>query len=203
MRLEDMDTLAGWIVRLDVGITELAISAGTKPADSLHALTWSRALALAAVRAEKWEDEAQGLELCRAFARTMDAFLARYYAPEVLCEENIALLAPLFRFGWYCSRAFAALDDGNTAEYVKLLHRGLEVNPEMKSMVEFLTEHTPQLQGPKPTGELLALAEKVRTMLLMYPVDDPAVVALKQSQAYQKVAHLIEGPEIGTFQLAQ
>ncbi len=200
MRLEDMDTLAGLMVRLDVGIAGLAISAGKGSLpDSLHALTWSRALALAAVRAEKWEDEARGLELCRVFARTMGVFLMRYYAPEVLCEENIALLAPLFRFGWYCSHAFAALDAGDTAEYVKLLHRGLEVNPEMKPMVEFLTEHTPQLQGPKPTGELLALAEKVRMMLATYDPNDPAVAALKASPVYQRVAHLIEGPDTGLY----
>ena len=47
--------------------------------------------------------------------------------------------------------------------------------------------------------ELLALAEQVRTLLAAYPADDPAVEALKQSAAYQKVAHLIEGPELGVF----
>ena len=60
-------------------------------------------------------------------------------------------------------------------------------------MVEFLLEHTPALQAPPPSPELLELAEKVRTMLAAYPADDPAVAALKASPVYLKVAHLIEG----------
>ena len=44
--------------------------------------------------------------------------------------------------------------------------------------------------------ELLELAEKVRTLLSAYDPTDPAVAALKQSPAYQKVAHLIEGSEV-------
>ena len=42
-------------------------------------------------------------------------------------------------------------------------------------------------------SDLLALAEKVRTILAAYPADDPAVAALKVSPAYRKVANLIEG----------
>ncbi|MDE7219972.1 MAG: hypothetical protein K2O45_10190, partial [Oscillospiraceae bacterium] len=81
----------------------------------------------------------------------------------------------------------------------RLLRKGLDTAKDMKPMVEFLTEHTPQLQEAKPTGELLELAEKVRAMLSAYPPDDPAVAMLKQSAAYQKVAQLIEGPELGVF----
>ena len=54
-------------------------------------------------------------------------------------------------------------------------------------------EHTPELQAPPPGAELLALAEKVRTILAAYPANDPAVAALKVSPAYRKVANLIEG----------
>ena len=61
-------------------------------------------------------------------------------------------------------------------------------------MLEFLTEHTPQL-GPSASQELLALAGQVRTLLAAYDPEDPAVAALKQSPVYQKVAHLIEGLE--------
>ena len=41
--------------------------------------------------------------------------------------------------------------------------------------------------------ELLALAKNVSAILSRYSADDPAVAALKQSAAYQKVAYLIEG----------
>ena len=59
-------------------------------------------------------------------------------------------------------------------------------------MVEFLTEHTPQLKQ-SPSQELLELAKKVRGLLTAFDPSDPAVTALKQSPVYQKVAHLIEG----------
>ena len=66
----------------------------------------------------------------------------------------------------------------------------------MKDLVGFLTEHTPELQAPPATPELLQLAEQVRILLAQYPADDPAVMALRQSEAYRKVASLIEGAEL-------
>ena len=56
-------------------------------------------------------------------------------------------------------------------------------------------EHTPEMKVLAPSQELLELAEKVRTLLAAYALDDPAVAVLKQSPAYQKVAYLIEGAE--------
>ncbi len=41
--------------------------------------------------------------------------------------------------------------------------------------------------------ELMQLAERVKAILKSYPPDDPAVVELKNSEAYQKLRHLIEG----------
>ena len=161
-------------------------------------MAWARALVLAAVRACKWEDEKQGLALALGFDRVERAFLAHCYTPEVLREDSLFLLPPMHRFGWYCNRAFEALETSDPAGYARSLRAGLETCPQMKPMVEFLTAHTPQLKPPVP-GELLALAEQVRTMLSAYAPDDPAVVMIKQSVAYQKVAHLIEGPDPGVF----
>ena len=86
------------------------------------------------------------------------------------------------------------MESGDSVAYVKLLRAGLERCPEMKIMVEFLTEHTPQLR-PSASQEFLSLAEQVRGMLSAFAPDDPAVAALKQSPIYQKVVHLIEGIE--------
>ena len=69
----------------------------------------------------------------------------------------------------------------------------------MKPMAEFLTKHTPELHTPAPNEELLALAEQVRTLLASFDPSDPAVAAVKASEAYQKVAHLIEGAEACVF----
>lgn len=74
------------------------------------------------------------------------------------------------------------------------MRAGLTSCESMKPVVEFLTDHTPELQ--QPSQELLELAEKVRTLLSACDPTDPAVAALKQSPAYQKVAHLIEGSEV-------
>jgi len=99
----------------------------------------------------------------------------------------------MHRSGWYCVQAFDALEAGDVIGYARYLREGLAYCEGMKAMVEFLTEHTPELQTPPPSTELLALAEKIRMILSAYPADDPAVTALKASPAYQKVAYLIEG----------
>ncbi len=156
-------------------------------------LCWARGLVFAAIRSCNWEDDSRGMELAHRFAETERQFLPLCYAPEALTEEKLFLLPPMHRFGWYCVRAFAALETGDTAGYVRLLRAGLETAPEMKPMVEFLTKKTPELQLPPPSSELLAMAEQVRTMLAAYDPNDPAVAALKQSPVYQRVAYLIEG----------
>jgi len=62
-----------------------------------------------------------------------------------------------------------------------------------------LIDHTPELV-PQPSDELRALADQIRAVLSRFAPDDPAVTALKQTEAYQKVAYLIEGmgvPAVG------
>ena len=54
-----------------------------------------------------------------------------------------------------------------------------------------MAENTEALKNP--SEELNAMAEQIRTMLERFSPNDPAVAALKQSEAYQRVAHLIEG----------
>lgn len=199
LKIEEMDTFAARMARSDRALVELSILAADGDLVDWQSLAWARGLVLAAVKSCDWSDNKQGMDLCRAFAKIESVFLPKYYAPELLCEENIQLLPPLHRFGWYCGKAFWALDAGGPAEYVRLLRKGLETCPEMKTMVEFLLKQLEESRKVQATPELLSLAEQVRTLLSMYPADDPAVDALKQSAAYQKVAHLIEGPDLGVF----
>lgn len=199
LKVEEMDVLAARMARKDGPLAGLAVLAADKDLLDWQSLAWARGLALAAVKTCDWVDSKQGMELCQAFAKIENTFLPRYYAPELLCDENIRMLPPMHRFGWYCGKAFWALDAGDPAEYVRLLRKGLDICPEMKSMVEFLLTQLEESQRVQATPELLSLAEQVRTLLSMYPADDPAVEALKQSAAYQKVAHLIEGPDLGVF----
>lgn len=117
------------------------------------------------------------------------------YNTECLQEERLFVLPPLHRLGWYCARAFEALEQGGAVEYVRLLRVGLDTCEGMKHMVEFLADHTAEVQQLMAPPELKALAEQVRAILARFAPDDPAVAALKQSEAYQKVAYLIEGME--------
>lgn len=188
LNIETMDLLAARLA----GCGDCA---GLLPRDveDAQTLCWARGLIFAAIRTCKWESAGREMELARAFAETERAFLPLCYSQEALREERLFLLPPIHRFGWYCVRAFDALDEGSAALYVRLLRAGLETAPEMKPMAEFLAKHTPELQAPPPSPELLALAEQVRTMLAAYDPNDPAVAAVKASPVYRRVAHLIEG----------
>ena len=191
--LEEIDGLTSRLVQSGEDLSAVLKRAAAEDfAAGWQSLLWVRSLALAVVQNCGWKDERWGMELAQIFAKVEEMFLTRCYTPEILQEENLYVLPPMHRFGWYCVRAFAALDAGDTLSYVRFLRTGLASYEGAKPMAEFLLDHTPQLQAPPPSPELLALAEKVKTMLAAYPADDPAVEALKASPAYQKVAHLIE-----------
>ena len=204
LNLEEMDSLAGRLVRLGRDVIQRAADVNVETvSQDPQALCWARGLVLAAVQNFPWTeedaDEEQGVALARSFASMERVFIPRCYASEALNENGLFMLPPMHRFGWYCAQAFEALEAGDAAGYVRMLREGLAVCEGVKDMVEFLIDHTPQLQAPKPSAELLALAEQIRTILAAYPADDPAVAALKQSDAYLKVAQLIEGPDLGVF----
>ena len=72
-------------------------------------------------------------------------------------------------WGWYCVRAFEALEQGGAVEYVRLLRVGLDTCEGMKHMVEFLADHTAEVQQLMAPPELKALAEQVRAILARLP----------------------------------
>lgn len=195
MKLEELDDLAQRLSQQDQRLElELALSPSE---EDLYSMTWAWSLALAAVRTYDWAaedaDAEQGMELARTFARVEWDFLHRFYMPSVLCEENIGLLPSLHRFGWYCGQAFNILETGDAAGYVHLLRAGLALCEGMKDMAGFLVEHTGEVQAAMaPPPELVELANQVRAIMARYDPNDPAVAALKQSEAYQKVAYLLE-----------
>lgn len=160
-------------------------------------LAWARGLIMSAVQSYPWDhkeqDEEQGMALARAFAKMEARFLPLCYSTEALQEDRLFVLPPLHRFGWYCARAFTALEAGDAVEYVRLLRAGMDSCDGMTEMVEFLADHTAEVQQLMTPPELKVLADQVRVILARFSPDDPAVAALKQSEAYQKVAHLIEG----------
>lgn len=205
LTLEEMDRLADRIAHAGNEILELNERAEAMELEKdVQALCWARALALSVLEVFPWkkvegENIGRGLTAAQVFVHVERVFLPLCYAPEALRAERLFLLPPMHRFGWHMIRAFNALEAGDKAGYVRLLREGLSANENMRAMVEFLLEHTPELAPPPPPAELLALADQVRTLLAMYPADDPAVEALKAGEAYRKVAHLIEGVQAPMF----
>lgn len=198
LTLEEMDSLAARLAQNRSCLLEFLDKAVRALDKEPQSLAWARGLALAALHSTDWEAGGDGMAIIKAFAAVECAFLSRYYASAMLCGENVCLLPPMHRFGWYCVQAFDVLDTGDKAGYVRLLREGLASCPDAKKIVEFLIENTPELrtaQIPQANAELLALADQVRTMLAAYAPNAPAVVALKQSTAYQKVAWIIENVE--------
>ena len=190
MPMEALDAVAANLAKEPERLRAYALSlaAGDFAAD-WQSLDWTRAAVMAAVRGFDWNGAGgDGLALAKAFAAVERVYLPRCYTPEAL--DVLAVLPPLHRAGLCCARAFAALDGGDPAGYVRILREGLESCPEMKAMTEFLLGQVERLTAPP---ELLQLAEQVKALLAKYPADDPAVAELKNSPAYQKVAYLIEG----------
>lgn len=190
LSLEEMDRLAGRLSSDADGITALACDVAEGRWGTMQELSWARGLVMAAVRAIDWKTaDGRGMAVAGAFAKVEGAFLRRCYTPEALDDSSV--LPPMHRLGWYCARAFEGLERGSTADYVHFLRGGLNAYPAMKPMVKYLIDHTPQLR--KADEELKALADRLRSLLASYAPDDPAVEALKQSEAYRKVADLVEG----------
>ena len=194
MNMEEMDAFVARLMGEPEDFLQMACS--VELGEDGQSLCWAKTAVLAGVKLCDWSDTELAVKLARTFAEVERKFLSLCYTPEALSEENCFLLPPMHRFGWYCSRAYQALDGNDRAQCVRLLRLGLENCPEMKTMVEFLLENIPELQlKPDPRKELEGIADQVRQILALYAPDDPTVEAIKQSEVYQKVAYLIEGLE--------
>ena len=215
-----MEVLDGLAAQLTSG-ENFARQLVLKPVGTLKDPYWEQSLVLAALRSFDWtqgkynkpaspffcpkkpekEDEEDqrpqdtpeiGLDLLRRFSQMESNLLPQLYAAPMLTEENAARLPPMHCWGLYCTWAFQALDDGRPQEYLATLRRGLTACPGQKEIVQFLLDRFLEDARPQTNPELLALAEKIRTILSAYSPNDPAVAVIRQSPAYQQVAWLIE-----------
>lgn len=199
--IEVLDGLAAKLAQGDNPALQLALALPENAEfNSLQSLYWTQALALAALQRFDWtlgekDDPQTGLALLRRFAGLERALLPLQYTPQLLTEENAALLPPMHRWGLYCAQAFEALDAGRPQQYLAALRKGLAACPGQKQQVQFLLNRLKDQQRPEPSPELLALAEKIRTILAAYGPDHPAARAIRESDAYKQVAWIIEeGP---------
>ena len=147
-------------------------------------------LTMAMLRAEDWQSPKRAKRLTDLFFRLAADYLPNFYSAALLeDEEEWNVLPGMHQFALLLLKGRAAWQAGDELGWVRGLRQALKAAPAMKHMVEFLRQHRPARQSDP---QLLELAEKVRAMLAQYAPNDPAVVQLKASPAYQKVAGLLE-----------
>ena len=159
---------------------------------TVYQVMWLFYLTAAAVQKENWKRKGS-LELFDLFREKTASYLDTFCRPELCTEEFIQLQPTLVRFGWFCMQAGNAWDANDPVEYTRWLKKALSSAPEMRDMVQFLLKRAKNLAEHQSavSPELLALANQVRMILSAYPADHPAVLAIKQSEAYQQVAYLL------------
>ena len=142
-----------------------------------------------------WEGEADWrASACDKFLNTAADYLPRYYSPQLLADEaEWTVLPGVHRFALCLLQGRKIKEGGDLAGYLRFLRQGLGQASKMKKMIRFLADEAEkEARKPAANPELESLAEQVRAILARYAPDDPAVLALKRTEAYQKVAYLLE-----------
>lgn len=170
--------------------------------DDPKVVIWNHALLSAALAVADWEsDDKETLHwLIDTYAMLSSVVLNFYYNPEILRKETVTLLPDMHHFGWCFLQGCIAKEEGDILAYVRWLRKALKAAPTLKEMVEYLLDDVKaeldqtekERENAAVNPELLDIAAQIRTVLAQYVPDDPAVVALKQTPAYQAVAHLVE-----------
>ena len=163
---------------------------------SIHRAQFVFELVAAELRSTDWITQFGLEQLCDLFEYVSNQYLSALYHPEIVANENTWRALPgMHGFALYLLAANKALRQEDELTYVKELRLALNYAPAMKAMAKFLLEHLNEQKRKNASPQLLALADQVREILAQYPLDDPAVAVLKQSEAYQTVAWMIEGME--------
>ena len=170
----------------------------TYPKDTV----WRYYLITAAIRVAEWEDKEYTSQLLDIYLALTSEFINWYYNPEILCEQTIDVLPSMHAFAWFIFKYSEEKKNNNLKECIYWLKKSIKIAPVMKSMVKYLLKNVEEemnnIENQIPqecNQELLNLAKKVKNILSSYPENDPAVLAIKQSDVYKQVAHLIEEPE--------
>lgn len=175
------------------GMTQLVLGYMEEfPHKSLQQLFWYHTLTADLLQRGRWENVQEGRALCVAFAQLEKELLGQMYCPQMLEEQNCALLPPVHRFGIYIMDAMKAREELKNLEYVQALRKALQEAEPMQKAVDLLLDWK---IVPPLTPELSALAEQIKAVLAQYSADDPAVLALKKSPVYQQVEPLLEAQE--------
>ncbi len=146
---------------------------------------------------QEWGEEQKAQELIARFLSVARQYLTQLYHPKCLRKESTwSMLPTLHHYSWRLVQAMQYMEQGDEYGYLYHLHQAKQAVPMLSGLVDFMIVHPPQKQDT----QLQQLARQVRKILSQYAADDPALVAIKSSTAYQKVAHLLweEGAEWAT-----
>ncbi len=146
---------------------------------------------------ENNQDRKYNDEIILKFINISDKLLKLYYNDNILCEEMIDVLPNIHAFSWLIIKYNQDKQNKNFEKCVYWLKKAIKTLPDMNKMVKYLLDDVQndikKQEIPKEVApELMMLAEKVKTILSQYPENDPAVLAIKQSDIYKKVAYIIE-----------
>lgn len=123
-------------------------------------------------------------------------FLGKLYHP-ALKHDDYSVLPELHCCVWYLCQEYHAVQTAAWNEAIHALKCALNALPDVKPIVERRFENDQrQALASSASDELMMLAQKIQAIISQYPPDDPAIEAIKQSDAYRKVAYLIEGMEV-------
>lgn len=137
--------------------------------------------------------------LCAHLCGIAEEFLGRLYHP-ALCGEDLLVLPDLHRCVWHLLQTHTAACQSQWHRAITALQDALTAMPSSRPIIEHrMREIQRQLFPVAASEELRSLAQQIQTLLSQYAPDDPAIQTIKRSEAYQKVAYLIEGAEAAGF----
>ena len=170
-------------------------------------LTWNVNLILEVCMIHDWRKRDEfGITLYQSCCHIMKQFFKAYYCAQMLENADYARVLPEAQMaGWYLVQAEQARSNDDLRSFARILKEMVHKLPAWKKMIGFLGEYYAPASEPLEldkdalqekddavSKELLALAQQIKTILAQFPANHPSVKALKMSDAYQKVAKLIE-----------
>ncbi len=146
----------------------------------------------ASILAKGEHSEYQWVLLSRLWVLLSEVIATKIYSPEFIADINSwSILPSVHYFSLITLHSKKLIENSDEFSYIQNLRSALEAVPEMSNFISFLVDNGGRLFAP-PSAELKAIAEQVKTILSTYPAHSAMVSQIKESEAYLKVAHLIE-----------
>lgn len=107
---------------------------------SIKQLFWlSSALETAVLSAKELDDEKKH-DLYYTFISAISDYVLNIYNPELFNENDVEIMPPLHRFGYYMGCAMMSINEGDKIGYIRCIKNALKHSEPMKDVVAFLLE---------------------------------------------------------------